>query len=723
MAPKIIASELPLIFKLQFIDTNFGRELLADKNLKTYNDVYYEVENVESLFAGEEVSEDDATYKEDLLSLKVAGLHKIAAKPEVFPCKDLFARAVANCTLEQGILGSPVGTVAVISGSVFWDLYKMPQPDMVYNADVAKAFLKGKFDTDHVNQYWVPLLGEIIMNDRRPDLSKLLAFNLHTNWEIVRSGNDFFMASYVMDASIIETDMPRVSEVARKDLSLIGAWWYFEDATIIRVEGTLIPPIALPPYVPDRLIALEVARQCNYGVARRCKMVNQRPYPYLPFKIGDFYFESCLALEKFAREVETMNLRAKGVMRCWDPYGEVEAEDTDEVIKHKLLRGLPTGPLEVQLPLTIVADTVSSLAFPTTVAFNSSVADPLSIGPNVAPSVATPSISKVPPPGSMFSPSTPPLSSLTTPLFPVLISPIPSSSTTLVPVLSTTFPFTSSSQSTPLTTEVVATISFASLPLPSLSTSSPLPFTTIVFGGEEVHRSLEMETTFPLDLSAGIRVSPFVLLKPSLWGSPMFILPTPPMSLASPLTISQSALDTSVATSVSTLAFTPPTTTFPWEYRLRTSLSASEASTTLGFPDPVSTTEEHPEVTLEFNKATNSLKKVTKRRIKTGESVTILQIEENLMSLTRKRKRGTKGAGMDYMELVVDLVSIVRSTNKMSKEVVERMQMELSQGHDKIVVSPSAIEIQGALKDLFKSFVQVEEAKATGNQVHHIIQS
>eukprot|EP01018_Ginkgo_biloba_P031240 Gb_22793 [translate_table: standard] len=104
----------------------------------------------------------------------------------------------------------------------------MPQPDKVYDVDGANAFLKGKdivktvlrdwamncdtfkrranldypisqfkrgiriamlllnrlyvaTDTDHVNQYWVPLLGEIILNDKKPDLSELLTFNIHTN--------------------------------------------------------------------------------------------------------------------------------------------------------------------------------------------------------------------------------------------------------------------------------------------------------------------------------------------------------------------------------------------------------------------------------------------------------------------------------------------------------------------------------------------------------------
>jgi len=62
--------------------------------------------------------------------------------------------------------------------------------------------------------------------------------------------------------------------------------------------------------------------------------------------------------------------------------------------------------------------------------------------------------------------------------------------------------------------------------------------------------------------------------------------------------------------------------------------------------------------------------------------------------LTRKRKRGTRGAGINDKELDIGHVSIVRSTNNLSKEAMERMYMELPQAHDKIMVSPSmAIEI------------------------------
>eukprot|EP01018_Ginkgo_biloba_P005659 Gb_15701 [translate_table: standard] len=647
-------TELLAIFKLQFTNTHFGRELLGDKILNNYNDIYCVVEDVDILFAEEEEHlEDDARYKSDLMTLKAAGLQKIAAKPKVFPCKDLFSRAMKLCTLEQGLLVSPAGAVAILSGSVFWDLYKTPRSDMVYNTNATKAFLKGKDIVKTILKGWAERpetfkkkanLDHPISHFRRgkPDLLEVLTFNIHTNWEVAKPGRDFFMASYIVDACcayldfnhpiflalphpsnapihvlfgicvqvlqlycpnlhpllppiykvITGADMPKMATTVRLDLELIGAWLYFEKSTIIGVEGILTPPIELPLYVPDRLVALE----------------------------------------------------------------EVETEETDELIKQKLLRGLPIGTLEVQLPATTTSTTISSTTSPfTSLDPSSGSANPLSVEPSVATTPVT-----------SLHENTPPSPTITT-------------SSTI------TLPFTSFSQNTPLT----------------------------------------------------IEVSPLISLKPNLWGSPTFTFRTPPLPLTTPPTISQATFDTLVSLSVSTSAFTLPTT--PWEYRLTMLLSTTKAFATLGFSNLVFTTKEstmapaiesltpsstittstmlstpgspmslqmdtttprHLEVTLEYDKATSSLKRVTKRKIKTGEQVTTLQIEENLLSLTRKRKRGTKG-----------------------EEVVERMQMELAQAHNKIVISPSmSIEIQGSLKDLFKSLAQVEEAKSIGKQVHHEIQ-
>eukprot|EP01018_Ginkgo_biloba_P026714 Gb_11440 [translate_table: standard] len=498
MAPKAAAFDLPAIFNLEFIDTHFGRELLANNNLKNYNDIYYLVEKEKTLFTGEEeISEDDVDYKSDLLSIKAAGLHKIATKPK---------------------------------------------PDMVYNADTTKAFMRGKelvktvlkdlaerpktFKKRANLDYPISQFRRgIIMNDRKPDLSKILAFNLHTNWGIAKPGRSFFMASYIVDAccaylefnhplfptwphpsdsihvlfgalyvhkyrrhiipicthfypsiyrAIHGEDMPRISKEVKRDLSPIGAWWYFREATIIRVEGTLTLPTILPPCVPDRLAALEVARQCHF----ECRKENRDDEPTPTFTI----------------------------------------------------------PIEYRLPTLLTAS----------------------------------------------------------------------------------------------------------------EASAALGFSNIIFDFEELAMTSALGSSDPFSITEESTMAP-----PTITTEAMLLVSDSPVSFQSTAATSSDPLAQALSKQ-------------QW---IHMQLGQVKRMDTM--------TPRHPEMTLEYDKSTSNLKKVTKRRIKTGEQVTTLQTEENLLSLTKKRKRGAKGAAMDDRELVVDPVSIVRSANKMSEEVMERMQMEL----------------------------------------------
>ena len=74
--------------------------------MRNYNDIYHEVERVESL-SKEEILEDNANYKSDLLSIKASSLHKITTKLEVLHYKDIFSISLYNCTLEKGIKARP----------------------------------------------------------------------------------------------------------------------------------------------------------------------------------------------------------------------------------------------------------------------------------------------------------------------------------------------------------------------------------------------------------------------------------------------------------------------------------------------------------------------------------------------------------------------------------------------------------------------------------------
>jgi len=90
-----------------------------------------------------------------MLSLKASRLHHIVSKPKVFPCKDLFSHALKYCKLEKRQLVSLVGMIAVITRSVFCDLYKMPRLDIVYTVESVVALLKEKDLVKEVLRYWV----------------------------------------------------------------------------------------------------------------------------------------------------------------------------------------------------------------------------------------------------------------------------------------------------------------------------------------------------------------------------------------------------------------------------------------------------------------------------------------------------------------------------------------------------------------------------------------
>eukprot|EP01018_Ginkgo_biloba_P031984 Gb_32755 [translate_table: standard] len=266
MASRAVVPGPPPDAHLQFTNTNLGKELKMNGVIRTYNDLYHEASR----------------------------LHRIAAKPKVFPCKDLFSHAINFCELEKGQLVSPVGIVAVITRKKDtvkevlrgWeeDATKIKHRPSIYypisyfrkGVRIGMAMLNwlwGKADTDRVDQLWVPLLGFIIAQDKKPDFAEILSYNLHQNWKTAKEGNNFFMASYVMDACCAS----------------------------LRVEGMLTAPHKLPVHVSDHLVA-EVASQCLLGVAGRCKRASQKLYPHIPFSIGDVYFQTWPALAKFGKE-------------------------------------------------------------------------------------------------------------------------------------------------------------------------------------------------------------------------------------------------------------------------------------------------------------------------------------------------------------------------------------------------------------------------------------
>eukprot|EP01018_Ginkgo_biloba_P017444 Gb_09493 [translate_table: standard] len=637
------------------------------------------------------------TYKSDMMSLKASGLHWIATRPEVFPCKDLVATTMNFCVLERGLLASRARTLAIITGSVFQDLYKMPQPDLVYDAESAKAFLKGRdlvkgvlrdwakdpdtfkrkthidypvshfgrgirigmvllnrlwgmANTNHVNQHWVLLLGEIIINDKKPDFAEVLAYTLHQNWEITQGGKSFFMASYEVDAcyaflsfghpqfpewphssggpihvlfdalyiykyqqhmaticnhfypvvyrAIHGIEMPRLSGHVRNDLSNLGAWWFFEDFTIIRVEG------------------LRGGKEMQ---ARHPKAIPAPPILHREHVLSE------LAIPREGREgVEGMNLPHRDPKRQWDPFSEVQqhlaaihdkriqaardarppeedAEETDEVLARRLLGGLPTRKIVVQPPIeTTATPSTSSIIPPPHVIRQTSTTS------RASPSASTSKTTSI---VQALDVATPPVVSLSVES-PVTIS-------------INTAPSAPSQLFTPDTTTSLNTTLQGASP-------SPLP-----------PRPSKQQPSFPQHHPHLPLPGPFksTLLKPPIWRS----------------------LASTIATGTPGISLTAPLSTQHGGMPVMHPIDLAKAEKVGSTPPKA------PEVTLEYDKVTSILKKVTRRKVKTGGQVTTIQTEENLLSLTRKRKRKARGTGMEDEELIANPISIVTSANKVDE--------------------------------------------------------
>eukprot|EP01018_Ginkgo_biloba_P036104 Gb_14082 [translate_table: standard] len=561
---------------LQFNDTNLGKEL----KIHTYNDLYRKAERADRLYTNrEELSEDEDHYRSDMLSLKAFEIHYIAAKPEVLPCKDLFSHALNCCKLKRGCLVFPAGTIAVIIGFVFCDLYKMPKPDMVYTAKSAMAFLKGKdsvkevlrdwaedamkikhrssidylisyfrkgviigmamlnklwgkADIDHVDQLWVPLLGCILMHDRRPNFAELLTFNLHQNWGTAKEGNSFFMASYVVDVccaslrfnhpqfpkwphqskapihvlfeplyiykyhrfitticeyfypvvyrAIRGTEMPRLSDRVRDDLSNIRAWWFFNDHIVIRVEGMLTVPNKLPIHVLDWLASFQVVVQCLLGVAEKYKNANQKPYPHVPFSIGDMYFQTWPSLVKFRKEVDPMNFLGKATKRMWDPF------DRGASPPAHTSTSIPQSPKIMVPPISTSTEKIPSGTSPTPPPF---------LGPSQEPEVKGPpkhrEVSSVTLPNLARGIRVSPLVSLKTPVWKSLALPL----IPRPPHPSPTVPFSTGHRKPVLTTSVIPAMKSIIQVLPPTHFSVPVENMT----QEEVVERMHLELTHDRD--------------------------------------------------------------------------------------------------------------------------------------------------------------------------------------------------------------------------------
>jgi hypothetical protein len=76
---------------------------------------------------------------------------------------------------------------------------------------------------------------------------------------------------------------PRISDSIAANLSHIADWYVEEEFSYLRVFGAVVPPLALPLFIPDKLACREIARQTVIGgVSKELKASSKKVWPFFP---------------------------------------------------------------------------------------------------------------------------------------------------------------------------------------------------------------------------------------------------------------------------------------------------------------------------------------------------------------------------------------------------------------------------------------------------------
>ena len=80
-----------------------------------------------------------------------------------------------------------------------------------------------------------------------------------------------------MHTAIYGYPPPRISNKIVTNLGDIVDWYVEENFSYIRVFSCLVPPHALPQFLPDRLVCREVAHQTVHGgISKEMKAIQKK---------------------------------------------------------------------------------------------------------------------------------------------------------------------------------------------------------------------------------------------------------------------------------------------------------------------------------------------------------------------------------------------------------------------------------------------------------------
>ena len=109
--------------------------------------------------------------------------------------------------------------------------------------------------------------------------------------------------------SIFDKPAPKISYQAGIDLTGLGRWFAEEKFTYIRIFGSQAKPHVLPLYIPDKLLAREIAYQIiSEGVTQTLKRNKKQVWPSFPLRCGVYTLNDLKHAEKEALKMKSLTL-------------------------------------------------------------------------------------------------------------------------------------------------------------------------------------------------------------------------------------------------------------------------------------------------------------------------------------------------------------------------------------------------------------------------------
>ena len=109
--------------------------------------------------------------------------------------------------------------------------------------------------------------------------------------------------------AIFNKPTPRLSNEASVDLTAIGSWFGEERFTYIRLFSSLANPHVLPLYIPDKLLARELAHHITVeGMSRTLRDSKKHICLTFPLQCGAFTLHDFKHEEKEAEKLKLLKL-------------------------------------------------------------------------------------------------------------------------------------------------------------------------------------------------------------------------------------------------------------------------------------------------------------------------------------------------------------------------------------------------------------------------------